>query len=37
MIEALEPFFSMLKGKDREFWFQEEMVCRDRVGIKRTN
>ena len=35
VIESLEPFFSMLNNKDREFWFREETVCRDRVGLKR--
>lgn len=27
----------MLKNKDREFWFREETVIRDRVGLKRIN
>ena len=27
----------MLKNKDREFWFREETVMRDRVGLKRVN
>ena len=35
VIEALEPFFTMLKNKDREFWFREELVCRDRIDMKR--
>mmetsp|Transcript_18668 Transcript_18668/g.25200 ORF Transcript_18668/g.25200 Transcript_18668/m.25200 type:complete len:113 (-) Transcript_18668:346-684(-) len=34
-VEVLEPFYSMLKTKDREFWFNEEVGCRERVGIKR--
>ena len=34
-VEVLEPFYSMLKNKDREFWFNEEVGCRERVGIKR--
>lgn len=34
-VEVLEPFFSMLKNKDREFWFKEEMGCRERIAIKR--
>ena len=25
----------MLKNKDREFWFREEVVCRERIGLKR--
>ena len=36
-IEGLGHFFSMLKNKDREFWFREETVIRDRVGLKRIN
>lgn len=36
-IENLGHFFSMLKNKDREFWFREETVMRDRVGLKRVN
>ena len=35
VVEALEPFYSMLKTKDREFWFREEVGCRDRMAIKR--
>lgn len=35
MIEALDPFYSMLKTKDREFWFREEVGCRERTAIKR--
>mgnify|MGYP007058525273 CR=1 FL=1 len=35
VIENLSHFFSMLKNKDREFWFREETVCRDRIGLKR--
>jgi len=34
-VEVLEPFYSMLKNKDREFWFNEEVGCRERVGMKR--
>jgi len=34
-IEVLEPFYTMLKNKDREFWFREESGCRERLGIKR--
>jgi len=26
-IEGLDPFFTVLKNKDREFWFREEMVA----------
>ena len=37
VIENLGHFFSMLKNKDREFWFREETVCRDRIGLKRIN
>lgn len=37
IIENLSNFFSMLKNKDREFWFREETVCRDRLGLKRIN
>ena len=37
VIESLEPFFSMLKNKDREFWFAEEKVCRERIGLKRVS
>ena len=35
VIENLGHFFSILKNKDREFWFREETVCRDRLGLKR--
>lgn len=35
MVEDLEPFFSMLKTKDREFWFREEVSCRERIGMRR--
>lgn len=34
-IEVLDPFYSMIKTKDREFWFREEVGCRERLGIKR--
>ena len=34
-MESLEPYFSMLKNKDREFWFEEEIACRERLGMKR--
>lgn len=37
VVEALEPFYSMLKTKDREFWFREEVTCRERIGMKRIN
>ena len=35
IVESLEPFYSMLKNKDREFWFQEEISGRERLGLKR--
>ena len=35
VIEGLDPFYSMLKTKDREFWFREEVSCRERLAIKR--
>ena len=33
--ENLPPFFSVLKNKDREFWFREEIVARERIGMTR--
>ena len=35
VIEGLDPFFSSLKSGDREFWFREEVVAQERIGIKR--
>ena len=37
VIESLDPFFSMLKNKDREFWFREEIDGRERIGLKRVD
>lgn len=37
IIESLEPFYTMLKNKDREFWFREETVNRERIALKRMN
>ena len=37
IIESLEPFYSMLKNTDREFWFREETTCRERIALKRMN
>ncbi len=34
-LESLDPFFSVLKNKDREFWFREEIVAQQRIGLKR--
>ena len=36
-IEVLDPFYSMIKTKDREFWFREETVNRERIALKRMN
>ena len=33
--ENLPPFFNSLKLLDREFWFREELISRQRMGIKR--
>ena len=35
VIEGLDPFFSSLKSGDREFWFREEVVAQERIGITR--
>jgi len=35
VVEGLEPFYSVLKNKDREFWFREEVVARERIGMSR--
>ena len=35
VIESLKPFFATLKNKDREFWFTEEKVGRERIRLKR--
>ena len=35
VFETLEPFYSMLKSNDREFWFAEEVSCRERIGMRR--
>ena len=35
ILESLQPFFSMLKDVDRDFWFREEKVARERLGLKR--
>ena len=37
IVEGLGPFFSALKNIDREFWFREEIVARERLGLKRLN
>jgi len=37
VIEALDPFFAAMKNKDREFWFEEEVVARERIGLTRFN
>ena len=37
IIEGLPHFFSVLKNKDREFWFREEVVARERLGLQRTD
>ena len=35
ILESLDPFYSVLKNKDREFWFREEVVARERIGMSR--
>jgi len=35
IVEGLPHFFSVLKNKDREFWFREEVVARERLGLQR--
>lgn len=35
VIEGLDPFFSSLKSGDREFWFREEVVSQQRIGLTR--
>lgn len=35
VIEGLDPFFSALKSGDREFWFREEVVAQERIGMTR--
>ena len=35
VIEGLNPFYSALKSGDREFWFREEVVAQERIGMKR--
>ena len=35
IVEGLPHFFSVLKSKDREFWFREEVVARERLGLQR--
>ena len=35
LYENLSYFFSVLKNQDRSFWFQEELICSDRLRIRR--
>lgn len=35
VVEALDPFYAAIKNKDREFWFEEEVVARERIGMRR--
>ena len=35
MVESLAPFYSSLKSGDREFWFREEVVAQERIGMTR--
>ena len=31
----MDPFYAAMKNKDREFWFEEEVVSRERIGMKK--
>lgn len=35
VIEGLDPFFASMKSGDREFWFREEVVAQERIGMTR--
>ena len=35
IVENLQGFFNTLKNKDREFWFREEVISQQRIGLKR--